>query len=815
MTEATNASGAPHGDDTPVNDMRASKTKVREDLMRLFSRYYELSGYHVEQKNGLLEIKEAETSSVFATYAFDRKTHLKYPASELVTFNSPILGKIIGTIQQNGHIAKAFIPFTFEPEKAFHDGIAQLVAKSNDPGGSFIKNGSITAMNHHIGYIPFLCFLVKIEINSVETLTIIHRSIIPLMNLENEPEAMKELVNQCVDELKTYFDLDHFDLVDAMPVPGEMTEISDEEIRRLVDQAVIKLNEDIKGQMQLVEDRLQVQLQKELAILDAYYEQLASETRTVPEKRATKVNSKVKENDDADTDSNAIEKEHAFKKTEYENLYKVNAHYEVVGAAAINLPVDFYYTCVVISPVGSFEFRLFYNFFNNQFIPPKCSCGMPVYQAYICNNHHFSCNMCFGHCMKCGKAICRECNIRWCATCKHVFCVDHYHECESCKRSGVKNPWFCNDHITICAFCGENLCLHEAHVCIECKRTFCTNCGVYTCQECGVILCKDHYNSCEICKKSTILCNDHCYICGICGHLLCKNHFVQCSVCGKTLCKNDTCRVLSNRDQKPLCGEHSFISTFDGQVYSVLDRVTCVSCHHAYAVFQTNGMHICETCNPHNATYEKFHEFLERSGNKFAFPRILNVPESSDMILINIGEKSYQVPDNQVHIRFNTNSSFHVIIFSIGKDDYTLVHELDSGKEILYRNPNIFGKVRDRFKKNALGFEIPLDETSLTREGNVEGKVDEQSPTIKSEVNSIIEKVRRLFKAAIRLRLDMLRRILNLDQASFDSNIVKWAKEFGFRIHGDFLVVENADVDGFMDYLAKELPKLKNHDSKS
>lgn len=65
----------------------------------------------------------------------------------------------------------------------------------------------------------------------------------------------------------------------------------------------------------------------------------------------------------------------------------------------------------------------------------------------------------------------------------------------------------------------------------------------------------------------------------------------------------------------------------------------------------------------------------------------------------------------------------------------------------------------------------------------------------------IVEKIRSMMEVSERISLEMMRKTLEMDSDEFLNNIWGWAKKFGFRIDGDYIIVENADVGEFVKYL--------------
>lgn len=50
-------------------------------------------------------------------------------------------------------------------------------------------------------------------------------------------------------------------------------------------------------------------------------------------------------------------------------------------------------------------------------------------------------------------------------------------------------------------------------------------------------------------------------------------------------------------------------------------------------------------------------------------------------------------------------------------------------------------------------------------------------------------------KVSTRIKIDEMNDIIGRDTRIFEEHIWDWAKKFGFTIDGDYIVVENADID--------------------
>ena len=67
-----------------------------------------------------------------------------------------------------------------------------------------------------------------------------------------------------------------------------------------------------------------------------------------------------------------------------------------------------------------------------------------------------------------------------------------------------------------------------------------------------------------------------------------------------------------------------------------------------------------------------------------------------------------------------------------------------------------------------------------------------------------IEKIKKMMKVSTRLKLDMMQRVLKLNQEVFEEKIFDWASQFDFTIDDDFLVVNKERIDDFIEALDKQ-----------
>ena len=98
---------------------------------------------------------------------------------------------------------------------------------------------------------------------------------------------------------------------------------------------------------------------------------------------------------------------------------------------------------------------------------------------------------------------------------------------------------------------------------------------------------------------------------------------------------------------------------------------------------------------------------------------------------------------------------------------------------------------------------------------NRQKNIKEEKGRLQQRNQEIIEKIHKIMKVSSRVRLDMMRNILELDAKTFDNKILDWAVEFNFKIDGDFIVIENADIDGFITGLDRQFDRWKNAEKSS
>ena len=93
----------------------------------------------------------------------------------------------------------------------------------------------------------------------------------------------------------------------------------------------------------------------------------------------------------------------------------------------------------------------------------------------------------------------------------------------------------------------------------------------------------------------------------------------------------------------------------------------------------------------------------------------------------------------------------------------------------------------------------------LDEEGNVYSprSVIEYCYKINIQERDSIEKFKKILNVSNRFRLDMLTDILNMSKKNLNNKLKKWSAEFGFKIEGNYLVIDKETVSDFIDALDK------------
>lgn len=67
-----------------------------------------------------------------------------------------------------------------------------------------------------------------------------------------------------------------------------------------------------------------------------------------------------------------------------------------------------------------------------------------------------------------------------------------------------------------------------------------------------------------------------------------------------------------------------------------------------------------------------------------------------------------------------------------------------------------------------------------------------------------------MLKVSKRIKIEEMKDVIGRDTNIFEEHIWDWAYKFGFKVDGDYIVVENVDIDGFIKKLDKQFELWKN-----
>jgi len=70
--------------------------------------------------------------------------------------------------------------------------------------------------------------------------------------------------------------------------------------------------------------------------------------------------------------------------------------------------------------------------------------------------------------------------------------------------------------------------------------------------------------------------------------------------------------------------------------------------------------------------------------------------------------------------------------------------------------------------------------------------------------SSIAEKIKTMLEVSTRISLDRMQDVLELEKKTFNKRIFDLAKQYGFTIDGDYLIVNKETVSDFVDSLEKK-----------
>ncbi len=73
-----------------------------------------------------------------------------------------------------------------------------------------------------------------------------------------------------------------------------------------------------------------------------------------------------------------------------------------------------------------------------------------------------------------------------------------------------------------------------------------------------------------------------------------------------------------------------------------------------------------------------------------------------------------------------------------------------------------------------------------------------------TENENVVGQLQKIIKVSTRIRQDQMRKILKMDEDTFNEQIINWADKFGFKIDGDYIAFGGGDTDAFIQSLDQQ-----------
>jgi len=101
---------------------------------------------------------------------------------------------------------------------------------------------------------------------------------------------------------------------------------------------------------------------------------------------------------------------------------------------------------------------------------------------------------------------------------------------------------------------------------------------------------------------------------------------------------------------------------------------------------------------------------------------------------------------------------------------------------------------------------------NLLKHSKLEKKSERKEYTLPDK--KLIEKVETMLKVSTRIKLEMMREALDIDERLFSEKIFEWAEKFNFVIDGDYLIVKSGNISAFVKNLLLDQEFLKEKKKK-
>ncbi|MHA1235513.1 MAG: hypothetical protein ACTSQL_10565, partial [Promethearchaeota archaeon] len=97
-----------------------------------------------------------------------------------------------------------------------------------------------------------------------------------------------------------------------------------------------------------------------------------------------------------------------------------------------------------------------------------------------------------------------------------------------------------------------------------------------------------------------------------------------------------------------------------------------------------------------------------------------------------------------------------------------------------------------------------LEQVRNKRELEIQKRIELERQNRLEDDRNIIEKIRKVMSVSTRLKMELFRNYLKMDEKLFNDKIFDWAEQFGFTIDGDYLNIRKEKVSDFIDELEKQ-----------
>ena len=151
--------------------------------------------------------------------------------------------------------------------------------------------------------------------------------------------------------------------------------------------------------------------------------------------------------------------------------------------------------------------------------------------------------------------------------------------------------------------------------------------------------------------------------------------------------------------------------------------------------------------------------------------------------------KAYnEEPVKQISIKNLINISYN----ELDKNSPVQIYTSDNKIWNIFATKKTIGRISNDKTKTRKFFEL-LNQAKIY-------KTSEQI-RLEKEEQERIKRIKSMFEVSNKIRLDMVRTVLNMDEKMFNDKIFQWARQFKFIIDGDFLIINSDTINEFLENL--------------